>query len=364
MKSTATERVRRVVGCMTGSSIDGIDAALIEVRGTGLDMHAAFVRGVSHALGDLAPRLRSLAEQQPTTAGEVAQLAHDFSSAHIRAMADLLQREACDLICVHGQTVFHKPPLTWQLMQPSTIAHALRTPVVYDLRQADLAAGGQGAPLTPLADWVLFRRRNEAGAVVNLGGFANFTHWTGNDSSSAGIQGGDICACNQLLDALARLHLGEPYDIDGRVAASGGSDPAHLDALMSLLAAQSQSARSLGTGDELEAWAAATRVLDAPTALRTACEAIAATIAGRISSGTRVLVGGGGERNRTLMYELGRHMPQGVHSTNQAGVPPGFREAAGWGVLGALAQDRVAVSVPAVTGCPTPAPLAGAWVFV
>src|SRR5690349_11659226 len=139
--------MRRVVGCMTGTSIDALDASLVEIDGHGLAMRAKPVRNLTRDLGDLAPRLRALAEQQPMTAGQIAAIARDFALLHASAILELLAGEKADLICVHGQTVFHQPPLSWQLMQPAPIAQAVGCPVVYDLRQADLAAGGQGAPI-------------------------------------------------------------------------------------------------------------------------------------------------------------------------------------------------------------------------
>jgi anhydro-N-acetylmuramic acid kinase len=166
---------RRVVGCMTGTSLDGIDLALVEVTGTGLGMSARFARGLSAPLGPAADSLRALAAQEPMTAGQVARLSLQFAAAHAQALTDLLGGERSDLVCIHGQTVFHAPPASWQLLNPFPIARAASAPVVYDLRQADLAAGGQGAPITPIADFVLFRHAQESRAVVNLGGFCNVT---------------------------------------------------------------------------------------------------------------------------------------------------------------------------------------------
>ena len=129
---------------MTGTSLDGLDAALAEVRGTGLDAAARLLGLVRRPLGSLAAR---------------------FASG------------AIDLVAAHGQTICHahRRGLTLQLLDPWPIARRLRVPVVHDLRRADLAAGGEGAPITPLADWVLFRSTGEDRTVVNLGGIANLT---------------------------------------------------------------------------------------------------------------------------------------------------------------------------------------------
>lgn len=365
--------MRRVVGCMTGTSIDALDAALVEIGGAGLAMHARFVSGHTEPLGGLAPRLRRLAEQEPTTAGEVAALAHALSDLHVNAIGALLGANDCDLVCVHGQTVFHKPPLSWQLMQPAPIARALHAPVVYDLRQADLAAGGQGAPITPLADWVLFRRHADPATVINLGGFANYSQWF-TDGPEGGppptahgldIRGGDICACNQLLDGLSRLRMDKPYDEDGAVARAGVLDDHAFRLFRDGLAAQGREGRSLGTGDELVRAAARLGSVATPALLRSACEAIADVIAERLALRQfgGAIVAGGGVRNQALLGALADRNRGALVTTGEAGVPPEYREAACFAVLGALCQDRVPITIPAVTRCKAPAPLSGAWVF-
>ena len=154
--------------------MDAIDAALIAVDGSGLAMRVSIVRHVSHPLGAIAADLREITGQCPTPARRFAALARDLALRHVSAIRDLVGRDSIDLIAVHGQTVFHAPPLSWQLIAPAPIAQSFGVPVVFDLRAADLAAGGEGAPITPLADFVMFADANETRAVVNLGGFANF----------------------------------------------------------------------------------------------------------------------------------------------------------------------------------------------
>jgi len=359
-----TERERRVVGCMTGTSVDGLDVAIVGIQGSGLGLRARFIRGRSASLGTMAERLRAFANQQPATAQEIATLMIEFAHAHTAAIRELLAREAADLICIHGQTVYHAPPVSWQLFQPASVAHALSAPVVTDLRQADLTLGGQGAPITPLADWVLFRHAIDPGCVINLGGFANISSWRTPAPNQPEIAGGDICVCNQLLDAIARSRLRMPFDDGGREAARGQVDPRALVELERVLSAQSSSGRSLGTGDELARWHEHTAALPASVVLRTACEAIGRTIAHRVASSSRgVLLGGGGVRNAALVSAIRAHAPGTVESCDVAGVPPEYREAACFGVLGALCQDRVPITVPGVTGCRVPAPIAGSWVL-
>ncbi len=362
-------RARRIVGCMTGTSLDGIDCALIEVTGSGLSMTPRFIRGTSAGLGDLAPRLRALAEQQPMTAGDIARLARDFALLHAQEVKSLLHAEKggrgeCDLISVHGQTVFHVPPVSWQLFNPAVLAHGTGVDVVCDLRAADLAAGGQGAPITPLADWVWLRSRAESRAVLNLGGFANATILPRDDgpASIASIRGMDICACNHILDGVARAALGKPYDENGAAALRGRVVEAAAAQLRDLLERQARGGRSLGTGDEVHGWIEQWRSAGSGDDL---CATAAAAVGGAIRSAiqahgaARVLVAGGGAMNRTLVSHLGT----GVERTDDYGLPGAFREAAEMAVLGALCQDGVPITLPGVTQVPAPAPLSGVWAF-
>jgi len=360
-----------VAGCMTGTSLDSIDAAVVRITGRGLAIRAEFLRGASSPLGDLAPRLRRLAEQEQLSAGDIAGLSRDFSLAHIPVLREAIGPDRVDMACVHGQTVFHQPPLSWQILTPACIAAELQVPVVSDLRAADLAAGGQGAPITPMADWVLYGASGSEGdrTVVNLGGFCNITVLPGSGAGPrsisaaeqlAAVRARDVCACNQLLDAIARRRLGQAYDHDGANAMKGERIGAIAAGFESLLRAQSASGRSLGTGDELA------RCLDTfahagpQDLLRSACDAIGEVIASSVR-GNAVLAGGG-VRNRRLLASLRERIPSCITS-DKAGIPPEYREAACFAVLGALCQDRIPITLPAVTGLGGPAPVAGLWVL-
>lgn len=350
---------RLVVGCMTGTSIDGLDCALVAIEGHGLGLRPSLAGHLSMPLGELAAPLRAMAEQQPMSAGAIARLARDFALLHAKAISELLAGRHADLIAVHGQTVHHAPPVSWQLFNPAPLAHALKTPVVCDLRAADLAMGGQGAPLTPLADLVLFGHLRERRAVINLGGFCNLTKLPGGREASK-VSGADLCACNQLLDGIARSVLGQPFDQNGDTALLGTVRPAPFKALLRLLAEQQTAGRSLGTGDELLSWINRSRKIEPTDLLRTACAAIAQTIIAASTGCDRLILAGGGVRNRALVTELKERSTIPVQPSDTLGVPAAFREAMAWAVLGALCQDRVAITLPQVTGVAT-APVAGMW---
>jgi len=363
-----------VIGCMTGTSLDGLDCALVEISGRGLSMRATFLRGHSMDLGALKPRLRAIADQVPITAGEAAGVMRDFALLHADAVRDLLAGGACDLVCVHGQTVFHKPPLSWQLFQPAPLVQALRVPVVYDLRQADLSLGGQGAPITPLADWVFFGEQIAPATIVNLGGFCNITtypewhlcedHERSHEDRVRLIQARDVCACNQLLDAVARVHLARPFDVDGAAAMRGMPREDIFSRLVSILTSQVDEGRSLGTGDELTRLVASLSAPRPEDIARSACEAIAEVVCGRSGVVHAAILAGGGTRNRALVRAFQQRAPH-VRASGDFGLPVEFREAACFAVLGALCQDRVPITLPQVTKLPAgvAAPLSGVWAF-
>jgi len=387
------ERVRIVAGCMTGTSIDGIDVAVAEIIGSGLAMRVRLLASVSMELdgrhGPLAAELRQIAEQVPLAAGHVADVSRRFALLHadaVRAAAAKAQVRL-DLVVPHGQTVFHRPPVSWQMFSPAVLARELGVPVVCDLRAADLAAGGQGAPITPLADWVIFRNVREgagdgagegATAVINLGGFANFTVLP--PGGPERICAGDICACNHVLDQLARGRLGAAFDRDGAAAMAGRADAVLAAELEAICGAQARGGRSLGTGDEVQRWIdrALASELSGPDVCATACGAIGAVIgravagaAGGAGSGAglgAVLLFGGGSRNAAVAGAIGRVVGEGggrVRAGASTGVGAGEREALAMAVLGALCQDRVAITLPQVTGLPpgVAAPVAGVWTY-
>ena len=344
---------RIAVGTMTGTSIDGLDVAVIATRGRGLELEVEPIAHVHAPLGELAPPLRALAEQVPATSREIAALAHAFGRLHAETIGTLL--EACgrtpDLVALHGQTVLHAPPLGWALLDPGPVLAAVNCPVVTGLRVNDLASGGQGAPITPLADWVLFGT-DRPRTVVNLGGYCNVTLLPDRTAGTEGLAGRDVCPCNHLLDTAARRWLRSPMDRDGATAARGRPQEALASELASELAGDAGALpQALGTGDEQ------LRLLDrleplgsVPDRLATLVDAVARAITTGFGPGEEVLLFGGGAHHPGLQAGLERHHPAARIRAGSHGVEPETRESVAMAVLGLLARDGIPITVAEVTG--------------
>lgn len=391
-----------VVGCMTGTSLDGLDAALVEIAGHGLAMRARYVGMVSRPLGALRDELAHFASGGAAEPLRFMRAARRLGELHAEAVAELLSengvtdaRSQIALVVAHGQTIWHAPNdreasrdggLSWQLFDPWPIVRRVGVPVCYDLRQADLVAGGQGAPITPMSDWVMYRQPQVTRVVVNLGGICNVTIIPRGEPATA-MRGGDIGPCNLLVDGAVRtLFPGQLYDKDGAISGNV-SDPGNLihQMIHTHSAGGDGGPRSLGREQFTDAWVR-TRVLEAkermsaavpqgsaPSAgdvrsavVAAAVEAVAKQLAEYLRDVTRpyeVVLAGGGAKNPTLVRRIRANVPAEVVVSDAIGVPCDAREAMGFAVLGALSQDGIPITLPGVTGAKNPS-RAGAWVRV
>ena len=340
---------------MTGTSMDGVDAVAVSIRGNGLRMTASFEAIASVELGELAARLRLLTSGNGTTS-EMDSAATELGHLTAEAISKL-QVDRIDLIALHGQTIFHKPPTSIQLLDPTPVLEAFTCSVLTDPRKADLELGGQGAPITPLADWVMFRSSEMSTAIVNLGGFCNVTIMPV-DSHPNDIRGFDVCCCNLLLDAIARQLLHTPFDLDGNEAMSGTNNNEVHRQLLDQLELQRSSQRSLGTGDDLGEFAYNIgRHLSPADLLATATSAIGSCITNATQDVDRVYLTGGGIHNAALTNAM-KH----EGTTANLGVPTQAREAMAMAILGALAQDGESITLTQITNRKESAEPVG-WVY-
>lgn len=352
---------RKVIGCMTGTSMDGLDVCLLDVEGRGLDMKIKILNQGSFELKDFRDSFQEISKSNSTSLSNLLQLALDFGRLHATAIKSVIKHTKIDLICVHGQTLFHKPPLSLQLMNPFPIAAELNTPIVYDLRAMDLACGGEGAPITPIADQILYQISKPT-AILNFGGFCNYTliHKT---NLKTEITGGDICVCNLILNQLCKHFFNIPFDENGKLGLKGKLNLSLLPFVLNLLKSQSDRKKSLGTNDDgVEQIIKKSEKIPPHDVLRTVCCAIAEVIASRVINAETIILAGGGAYNRCLTTELQYRFAGTVKTSQELGVPAEMREAACFAILGALCQDRVSIIIPAITGGKHSC-ISGAWVF-
>jgi anhydro-N-acetylmuramic acid kinase len=357
------------LGLISGTSADGIDVAL-----AGFDpaprLHAALTQPYPD---DLRRRILAFAQGDGRiTLDELGTLDVEIARSFADAANALLKRESIAASSIaalgsHGQTVRHrpllKPPYTMQLGDPNVIAEHTGIATVADLRRRDIAAGGQGAPLTPAFHAAMLARDGVDHVVLNLGGIANISIF-----DTGPLRGFDTGPASCLLDAWAQEHLGEPFDRDGAFAARGRIDADLLARLLadSYFAAPppKSTGREVFHPDWLRArlGSARTTVQDVQaTLVELTARSIAAAVRAHAPSAREVLVCGGGVHNPVLMGALAKALaPISVASTATHGIDPDYVEAMAFAWL---ARERLANRAPEnvynVTGARGPRVLGG-----
>ncbi|WP_428310792.1 anhydro-N-acetylmuramic acid kinase [Hydrocarboniphaga sp.] len=363
----------RAIGLISGTSQDGIDAVLAEFE------HGQFQRLLATHSGAYPPAIRSRLlelgyEASPVTLAEYAALDRAVADAFADTAIELLRIAGVDHAAVnvlgsHGQTVFHDAvgiANSLQLGDPSRIAVRSRIVTVADFRRADVALGGQGAPLLPVFHHALFAEDGRPAAVLNLGGIANLTLLPSADA--AAVRGFDCGPANGLMDEWAELHTGARYDADGAFAASGKVHVPLLEALLADPYFALPAPKSTGRGYFRLAWVRALwptlDQLPAADVQRTLCELTARSalqaLQAAMPEARELLVCGGGVRNRFLMQRLRALAPQlRVESTEARGLHPDWVEATAFAWLAVQRLDGCAGNLPGVTGASRAAVLGG-----
>jgi anhydro-N-acetylmuramic acid kinase len=364
---------RRIVGLISGTSADGVDAALVEVEGAGESVRVRLLEFASRPYP--APLRARVVAAGEATAPALLDLHYELGEVFAesaRALIEPARRRglAVHLIGSHGQTARHHPraagahgqAATLQIAEPAVIAERTGLPVVADFRPADVAAGGEGAPLVPLVDWLLFRLATGTRACLNIGGIANATVLPG---EAAGVRAFDLGPGNMPLDLVVHAWTSgaETFDRDGARAAGGRVDQDLLKRLLGhpylALAPPKSTGREAFGADFV---APLLRVYAGREAdlLRTLTRFVAEGIgdglrrwAGRPVD--EVLVSGGGARNRLLMADLGQVLaPAPVRSLEAVGLDADAKEAVAFAVLANETLFGRAGNVPAATGARGP----------
>jgi len=316
----------------------------------------------SQTLGSLEDQLRELSISENISLKDFVEIRDNFSHLHVELLKNI--KTKLNLASIHGQTLYHKPPQSLQLLNSSIVAQHLSVTVVSDLRAADLALGGEGAPITPLADYIIYADSKKK-VIVNLGGFCNITFLPKKkEDAHLELFGKDVCACNHILDSLCRDRLNIDYDENGSIAAKGNSNRAFVDCLKKRLYSQNERGDSLGTGDEcFELIKDLSKEISTEDVLKSICIVIAEMIGEVGTKSEEIVLAGGGCLNKTLVEEIKKASEVDVVLSDEYGIPTQYREAVGMAVLGALCEDKVPITIEGITGLNCPAPISGVWVY-
>lgn len=369
-----------VVGLISGTSMDGIDAALIRIRGKGADTDLHLLEFVCLPYpAEIVTKLGRLRECAP---GDISELNFLIGEAFAGAALAVIEKAGLtpkdvDLIGSHGQTVSHIPPSagvgvpsTLQIGEPDVIAERTGITTVGDFRTRDVAAGGEGAPLVPYADYILFMKPGETRIAQNLGGIANATVIT---ESLGGVTAFDTGPGNMLMDRIMTLASGgeERFDSGGKTASKGKVNEALLKELLSDPYFAKSPPKS--TGEELFGSILAERLYGMvaggritlgdlmATALMLTVESICLSYEKFIFPEHKVseaILSGGGCRNAFLVEKLGERLG-GIKltTTDDYGIPADAKEAVAFAILANECISGNAGNLPGVTGARRPVPL-------
>jgi len=344
--------------------MDGVDVALVETDGESVSRFGAYVsreyspterhilRGAVNAAKDMTDR-----SARPQAIADAEKL---VTETHLKAIDELIQREgishaAVDVAGFHGQTILHRPErrLTVQIGDGALLARRLKIPVVYDFRAADVAAGGQGAPLVPVFHRALLRAFDDGPiAVVNIGGVANVTYIDGDAEPIAF----DTGPGNAPLDELMMSRSGKPMDEGGAVASSGKADEKLAAAALEHPFFARPPPKSLDRADFARF---DFKTLALPDALATAAEIVTAAIALSRKylpkEPKRWIIAGGGARNPALVKLLREKLvPARVQTAEEIGWQSSAVEAQAFAFLAVRSMKSLPLSFPKTTGVPSP----------
>jgi anhydro-N-acetylmuramic acid kinase len=338
---------------MSGTSLDGIDVAVVEIGGRRVETIGFACTPYSEAVQLAILDVSNLA----TFGGSISRLNFRLGELYARAVLRAVRRYGpVELIGCHGQTIYHEGGAhTLQIGEAAVVAERTGVPVVSNFRARDIAAGGQGAPLVPYVDYLLFRHPKRARIALNIGGIANIT------VIPAGAAPGDVVAFdtgpgNMVIDALAR-EMGLPCDRGGKIAASGQVDRVLLDELLADPYYRRRPPKSAGREQYGAEFVARLKKAGLPMRdlMATATVLTAATVAMGVGNsgreGTDLIVSGGGVHNPQIMAHLAGFLPGVAISTStEHGIDADAKEAIAFAVLAYQTWRKRPSNLPSATG--------------
>jgi len=343
-------RMWRAIGLMSGTSLDGIDVAMIETDGRDQVTPGPALTVLYPP--DFRERLRSVLGG----IGPVAEIEAVLTDLHGDAVEHFLREHpgtAIDIVGFHGHTILHCPAerRTWQIGDGASLAHRLGFDVVADFRSADVLAGGEGAPLAPLFHAALAAPLPKPIAVLNIGGVANVS-WIGETGE---ILAFDTGPGNALIDDWVRRHTGAAADQNGALARTGQVSAPHVERFLRTPFFHRPPPKSLDRDDFRDTLPMELSVEDGAATL-TEITAVAVAAAARHfpAPARQWLVTGGGRHNPALMGALRRPLGVPVRPVEAAGWDGDALEAQAFAYLAVRSLDRLPLSLPSTTGVPQP----------
>jgi anhydro-N-acetylmuramic acid kinase len=354
-----------LVGLMSGTSVDAIDAALVRTNGVSLQLIDSLEYPISAAVKSEISRLSHPGSNEIERMGTLdRQLGQLFAEACLALLrkADIEHQQVRAIGC-HGQTIRHLPPsaigsseaaFTVQIGDPNTIAEITGITTVADFRRRDMAAGGEGAPLAPAFHAAVFNSPQKKRAIINIGGIANLSLLCGNQ-----VTGFDSGPGNTLMDHWIHANRGDHYDADGAWAASGSVNEHLLNRLLQHPYLQLAPPKSTGKEAFNLAWLQQQTqnlsALPAEDVQATLTEFTARTITDALASSGQevdeIYVCGGGAANADLMARIrGKVSPVHLGTTTELGCDPGWVEAAAFAWLAYRRLEGLSGNITAVTG--------------
>lgn len=360
--------IKCVIGLMSGTSMDGVDAALVYTDGVrverlGPSLTLPYATEMREAIKE-AIHLASASAIPIDTPPELKLIEQELTDWHAEAVFEILSvtgqpAESVDLIGFHGQTISHRPDRgwTWQIGDGGRLAGQTGIKVINDFRTADMTTGGEGAPLVPVYHAALFarERRHNTVAVLNLGGVANVTWLSFADEGDAQMLAFDTGPGNAVLDDWAQLHTNQAYDEDGNLSARGIS---HEEVVMGMMANNYFDEAPPKSLDRDDFNTQAVRGLSAEDGAATLADFIVESVVAAQSHFPKPpeawYVCGGGRHNATLMRRLRRRLPVLVDPVEVLGLRGDALEAEAFAYLAVRSERGLPLSFPETTGCEKP----------
>lgn len=364
------------VGVMSGTSLDGVDAALVDIQGSGLETTLQLIEFVSYPLGnEIVEKIKEVLSVETSSVDKICslnvELGYVFSEA-VKAVSDKagVALDQLAFVASHGQTIYHLPvpnenqvSSTLQIGESSVIAEETKTTVVSDFRTRDMAVGGQGAPIVPYSEFVLYRDPNRTRLLQNIGGIGNVT------VIPLGAQMTDVIAFdtgpgNMIIDELCQYFYQQAYDKDGAFAAEGKVHPGLLHELMEHPFIKKMYPKTTGREDFgveyttalIEKWAPKIAPNDLiATVTQFTASSIAENVRPFADTQTDLVIGGGGSYNPALVQMIQNELPElTVLVQEDLGYSSEAKEAIAMTVLANQTLHHLPSNVPSATGAVKP----------